>query len=280
VKSIKQLVKTKRFKNSLICLLVLVCTGCFRFHHVASPKLVALTFDDGPYGEATNQILDILKKERVFATFFLLGINVEKYPAITKRIVNEGHVIGNHSYSHSNLLSKMPTADFQADVRHAENLIVSATGLRPRYYRPPYNNHTPSIDQQLKDMGYFVVLWDVGTTDYDQGTSSETIVEEIVRKTLKGKKHQHIILLHDGRDVQIGYPRQNVTQALPQIIGQLKERGYRFVTVEQIIHQSPYILGHNPEYGGPNRDGESEVEKSPDETNSMAKPFLRNRWNP
>lgn len=234
--------KTKRFENSLVCLLVLVSTGCFWFHHHAvSPKLAALTFDDSPYGEATNQILDILKKERVYATFFLVGINVEKYPVITKRIVNEGHVIGNHSYSHSGLLSKMPTVDFQADVRHAENLIVSATGLHPRYYRPPYNSHTPSMYQQLKDMGYFVVLWDVGTSDYDQGTSSETIVEQIIRKTLKGKKHQHIILLHDGRDVQIGYPRQNVIQALPQIIGQLKERGYRFVTVEQIIHQSPYF---------------------------------------
>lgn len=271
--------KTKRFEKSLICLLVLVSTSCFWFHH-ASPKLVALTFDDGPYGEATNQILDILKKERVYATFFLLGKNVEKYPAITKRIVNEGHVIGNHSYSHSGLLSKMPTVDFQADVRHAENLIESATGLHPRYYRPPFNSHTPGMDQQLKDMGYFVVLWDAGTTDYDQSTSSETIVEQIIGKTLKGKKHQHIILLHDGRDVQIGYPRQNVIQALPQIIRQLEERGYRFVTVEQIIHQSPYLLGHNPECGGRNRNGEREGEKSPDETNSMAKPFLHDRWNP
>ncbi len=236
--------KTKRFRNSLVCLLVLVSTGCFWSHHVKSPKLVALTFDDGPYGEATNQILDILKKEQVHATFFLLGLNVEKYPAITKRIVNEGHLIGNHSYSHSGLLSQMPPAEFQADVTHAENLIVSATGLHPRYYRPPFNSHTPSMDQQLKDMGYFVVLWDVGTgtkaADYDQGTSSEAIVEQIVRNTLKGKKRQQIILLHDGRDVQIGYPRQNVIQALPRVIDQLKERGYRFVTVEQIIHQSPY----------------------------------------
>ena len=235
--------KTKRFRNRLVCLLVFVSTGCFWSHHVKSPKLVALTFDDGPYGEATNQILDILKKERVHATFFLLGMNVEKYPAITKRIVSEGHVIGNHSYRHSPLLSTMSTVDFQADVRHAEDVIVSATGLHPRYYRPPFHSHTPGMDQQLKDMGYVLVLWDAGTRDYDEGTSSESIVEQIVTKTLKGKKHQHIILLHDGRDVQIGYPRQNVIQALPQIIGQLKERGYRFVTVEQITHQPPYLLG-------------------------------------
>ncbi len=236
--------KTKRFEGSLVCLPALVLAGCFWSCHVFSPKLVALTFDDGPYGEATSQILDILKKERVHATFFLLGINVEKYPAIAKRIVSEGHVIGNHSYSHSELLSKMPIEDFQADVRHAENLIVNATGLQPRYYRPPFNSHTPSMDQQLKDMGYVVVLWDVGgARDWDQCTSSESIVEHIITKTLQGKKHQHIILLHDGRDVQIGYPRQNVIQALPQIIGKLKGRGYRFVTVEQIIHQPPYLLG-------------------------------------
>jgi chitin deacetylase len=200
---------------------------------------VALTFDDGPYGEATNQILDILKKEQVHATFFLVGINVEKYPAITKRIVNEGHVIGNHSYSHSASLSEMPPVAFQADVRHAENLIVSVTGLHPRYFRPPFRSHTPSMDQQLKDMGYLVVLWDVHTKDYDQGISSETIVKQIIGNTLKGPRQQ-IILLHDGRDVQIGYPRQNVIQALPGIINQLKKRSYRFVTLEQIIHQAPY----------------------------------------
>jgi peptidoglycan/xylan/chitin deacetylase (PgdA/CDA1 family) len=242
--AIKHLVRTKRFEGSLFCLLVLIFGGCFWSCHHVPPKLVALTFDDGPYGEATSQILDILKKERVQATFFLLGKNVEKYPAIAKRIVSEGHLIGNHSYSHSEFLSKMPTVDFQADVRHTENLIVNATGLQPRYYRPPFGMHTPSMDQQLNDMGYFVVLWDVGTgtttADYDQGTSSEAIVEQIVRNTLKGRKRQQIILLHDGRDVQIGYPRQNVIQALPRVIGQLKERGYRFVTVEEIIHQSPY----------------------------------------
>jgi len=239
-----QLVKTKRLEGSLVCLLVLVIAGPFWLYHIVSPKLVALTFDDGPYGKATSQILDILKKERVQATFFLLGMNVEKYPAIAKRIVNEGHVIGNHSYSHSEFLSKIPAVDFEADVRHAENLIVDATGLHPRYFRPPFGMHTPSMDQQLKDMGYFVVLWNVGTGttagDYDQGTSSEAIVEQIIRNTLKGKKRQQIILLHDGRDVQIGYSRQNVIQALPRVIDKLKERGYRFVTVEQIIHQSPY----------------------------------------
>src|SRR5438477_3479402 len=239
-----QLVKTKRLEGSLVCLLVLVIAGPFWLYHIVSPKLVALTFDDGHYGKATSQILDILKKERVQATFFLLGMNVEKYPAIAKRIVNEGHVIGNHSYSHSEFLSKMPAVDFEADVRHAENLIVDATGLHPRYFRPPFGMHTPSMDQQLKDMGYFVVLWNVGTGttagDYDQGTSSEAIVEQIIRNTLKGKKRQQIILLHDGRDVQIGYSRQNVIQALPRVIDKLKERGYRFVTVEQIIHQSPY----------------------------------------
>jgi peptidoglycan/xylan/chitin deacetylase (PgdA/CDA1 family) len=96
------------------------------------------------------------------------------------------------------------------------------------------------MDQQLKDMGYFMVLWDVGAKDYDQDTSSETIVEQIIGNTLKGQKRQQIIRLHDGRDVQIGYPRQNVIQALPKIIDQLKKRGYRFVTLEQIIHQSPY----------------------------------------
>jgi peptidoglycan/xylan/chitin deacetylase (PgdA/CDA1 family) len=95
------------------------------------------------------------------------------------------------------------------------------------------------MDQQLKDMGYLVVLWDVHTKDYDQGISSETIVKQIIGNTLKGPRQQ-IILLHDGRDVQIGYPRQNVIQALPEIINQLKKRSYRFVTLEQIIHQAPY----------------------------------------
>lgn len=230
----------RRLGGGLVCLVVLGCAGWFLFYHLVPVKLVALTFDDGPYGDATNQILDILKKERVQATFFLLGINVEKYPTITKRIVNEGHVIGNHSYSHSKSLSTMPSLEFQADVRHAENLIESVTGLKPRYFRPPFGMHTPSMDQQLKNMGYLMVLWDFGAGDFKQDTSSETIVRRIIANTLKWKKRQEIILLHDGRDVQIGYPRQNVIQALPQIIEQLKKLHYRFVTLEQIIHQPPY----------------------------------------
>ncbi len=96
------------------------------------------------------------------------------------------------------------------------------------------------MDEQLKDMGYVVILWDLGAKDYDQGTSPETIVEEVINNTLSGKKREQVILLHDGRDVQIAYPRQNVIQALPRIIDQLKARGYEFVTVEQITHQSPY----------------------------------------
>lgn len=233
--------KIKIFAVSLVVLLLVGSAGSLLFHRVAPTKLVALTFDDGPYGEATNQILDILKKEKVHATFFLLGINVEKYPAITKRIVNEGHVVGNHSYSHSESLSTMPAVEFQADIRHAENLIASATGFQPRYFRPPFAMHTPSMDQQLKDMGYVVVLWDIGGRDYDQNTSSETIVNLIIANILKGKKKRDwIIVLHDGRDVQIGYPRQNVIQALPKIIEKLKNRGYRFAALEQLIHQSPY----------------------------------------
>lgn len=96
------------------------------------------------------------------------------------------------------------------------------------------------MDQQLKDMGYVVVLWDFGAGDFKQDTSPETIVARIVANTVKWKKRREIILLHDGRDVQIGYPRQNVLQALPQIIEQLKKLHYRFVTVEQIIHEPPY----------------------------------------
>ena len=231
---------TRRFIGALACLLVLGCAGWFLFNRLVPAKLVALTFDDGPYGDATNQILDILKKNKVHATFFLLGMNVEKYPAITQRMVKEGHIIGNHSYSHSKSLSNMSKVDFEADVTHAENLITSVTGLQPRYFRPPFGKSTPSMDQQLKDMGYVVVLWDFGAGDFKQDTSSETIVARIIANTVKWKKRREIILLHDGRDVQIGYPRQNVLQALPQIIEQLKKLDYRFVTVDQIIHEPPY----------------------------------------
>ena len=224
-------------KISRICLALVLVVGNLpadspvveKSSQTSDVKLeVALTFDDGPYGEATNQILDILKEKQVHATFFLLGINVEKYPAIVKHIVNEGHVIGDHSYSHSPFLSKMPAVDFQADVRHAEDLIVSVTGLQPRYFRPPYGSHTPSMDQQLKEMGYFLVIWDVHIKDWDQDTSAETIIKQIIGNTLKGQKRQQIILLHDGRDVQIGYPRQNVIQALPRIINRLKKNNYSF----------------------------------------------------
>jgi len=205
---------------------------------VAIPKNIALTFDDGPYGTSTEKILDILKKENVRATFFVIGKNVEKFSTTTKRIIAEGHLIGNHSYDHAKNLPEMSTSTFKINTEKAESAIFLQTDLKPKIFRPPYGNITPQMYQKLKEAGYTSVLWNVDAKDWDfEHTSTADIENKIINDT----KPNSIILLHDGRDTKINYPRTNLIDALPVIIEQLKKEGYNFVTVDKLENIKPYF---------------------------------------
>ncbi len=201
-------------------------------------KKVALTFDDGPYGEPTKQILAILKKEQVHATFFVMGENVEKYPDIAKEIVDDGNVIANHSYDHPKNMTSEPTKKFDSELILTENAIYTATNKLPDLFRAPYGKTSAPLLKKLHNEKYLLVPWTLDTLDWNFPKSPASV---IVKRVESEVRSNDIILMHDGRDTKIGYPRDNIVEALPIVIENLKKEGYTFVTVDQLIGKSAYF---------------------------------------
>ncbi len=194
-------------------------------------KEVALTFDDGPYGTSTSQVLDILHGEGVHASFFLVGKNVEKYPELARRIAQRGDVIGNHTYDHTKHLATMSLKQMRIELLKTDRAIASTTGIHTKLFRPPYGILSPKLKQELHRQGYTIVMWNVDPRDWDYASStSEVIVQHVLTHL---KPHMNI-LLHDGRDTHENYPRDNLVEALPVLIQDLKSLGYVFVTVPEL----------------------------------------------
>ncbi|MEY8390269.1 polysaccharide deacetylase family protein [Lachnospiraceae bacterium 45-W7] len=181
-------------------------------------KKVALTFDDGPHPEYTPEMLAVLKEKNVKATFFLLGEMVEKHPEIVKQIHEEGHVIGNHSYKHEQL-SKLTLEQACEQVERTNRLIYDITGVYPSYLRPPFGDWHEKLDCEANMVE---VLWDVDTLDWSSKNHAQ-----IVDKVLKNIQENDIILMHDGYETSV--------TAAAEIIDTLKEQGYEFVTVDEIL---------------------------------------------
>ncbi len=195
--------------------------------HVSQP-VVALTFDDGPHFALTPRLLDTLKEKGIHATFFLIGKNAKEYPAIVKRIVAEGHELGNHSWSHPNL-AKMSDEAVRAELTQTSDAIEAAVGQRPKLMRPPYGSYTKPQGKWFHDeLGFTVVLWDVDPDDWrDPGPS---VVEDRVLNGWKestGVRPGSIVLSHDIH--------KGTVEAEPDIIDKLKAKGYKFVTVSELI---------------------------------------------
>jgi peptidoglycan-N-acetylglucosamine deacetylase len=190
----------------------------------AQGKQVALTFDDGPDNNYTLQILDILKKENVKATFFIVGDRAKAHPDIVKRIVNEGHAIGNHSWDHPDF-PKISSEQVTEEVTKTQDELDSIVGFRPSLFRPPYGSLNDSDIQNITGMGLNIIDWSVDTRDW-AGTPTPKIME-YVRKELKPGG---IILEHCA-----GGNLSNTVSALKQIIPLLKKEGYNFVTVPTLL---------------------------------------------
>ncbi len=194
--------------------------------------LVALTFDDGP-SKYTPQILDTLAKYDVKATFFMIGGNVDRLPGIARRVVSEGHAVGNHTYSHP-FWAPMETPDrISREINKAEYSIYKATGQWPSYFRPPHGWRSPWMMQLARKEKFTVVTWTVTPEDWER-ISSKTIKRRVLSKCGAGS----IILMHDGLELRQDPQRQQTVAALPAIITALKSRGYRFVTIPELIEMS------------------------------------------
>ena len=183
-----------------------------------SSKKIALTFDDGPHPYYTEQLLDGLKERGVKATFFVTGEHAELHPDIIERMCDEGHLIGNHTYSHIQL-SSGNREEFKKQIIKTNEIINEITGKEVMYVRPPYGTWDKKFETELN---MFPVLWTVDPLDWCSSNASN-ITNKVVAKV----DENDIILLHD-------YYESTVTAAL-SIVDELEKEGYEFVTVEEIL---------------------------------------------
>ena len=215
-----------------------------KVYYKGSPaeKVVALTFDDGPNEPYTSQILDILKENDIKATFFVIGKNVELYPDIARRILAEGNVLGNHSYSHNanHALSEYGSRDLE----QAERVIFDITGVQPHLYRPPHGKKTPWELENIQDDNMIEVTWSASANDqHDVAFIGKPSVSQYVKNIVRAARPGAIILLHDGFGAIHNTPKSDksfTVQALPLIIEQLRAEGYQFVTVPELLNVPAY----------------------------------------
>jgi peptidoglycan/xylan/chitin deacetylase (PgdA/CDA1 family) len=185
---------------------------------------VALTFDDGPSDEVTPRVLAILREKKVRATFFLVGREVDRHPALARSVCAEGHAIGNHTYSHPPLFCFLTPRRLRGEIRRAQQAISQATGVRPIYFRSPVGLRHPLLESVLEEASLTFVLWALRTYD-TRALQTDALGRRILNKVRPGS----IILLHD----RSGPGSETMLASLPGVIDRLREQGYRFVTVEE-----------------------------------------------
>ena len=201
------------------------------YHENVTEKVVALTFDDGPSPQWTPLILDELKEANVKATFFMLGEHVKKYPQVARRVAAEGHDIGNHTYSH-HVLIYYKMDELESEIKQAENVIRQVTGKTTVFFRPPKAWLTGEEKQKIKELGYEVVLWSLNSKDWVTFDD-----KYIIKYLLHHVRPGDIILFHDSGGVFTveGGNRKETVLAIRKLIERLKERGYRCVTVSELL---------------------------------------------
>jgi len=202
------------------------------YHIDESKKVVALTFDDGPSPIWTPKILDELKKADVKATFFMLGEHVGRYPEMARRVAEEGHEIGNHTYSH-HVLIYYKMDELEKEIRDAEKAIKNITGQTVRYFRPPKAWLTAEEKRKIEQMGYKIVLWNLNSKDWVT-FDDKYIIKYILQHIRPGD----IILFHDSGGVFTteGGDRHETVRTIPKLVEKLKERGYQFVTITELLN--------------------------------------------
>jgi peptidoglycan-N-acetylglucosamine deacetylase len=194
---------------------------------------VALTFDDGPSPEFTPQILDILREHRISAAFFMVGRHVEKYPEVARRVRREGHDIGNHTFSHRDLVPATKATVIK-EVARTDQVLTEALGVETRLFRPPRGIISNGVRRILVEMGFTIVLWTVSAVDW-RGVAPKAMVRRIARHIKPGG----IVLFHDSGALvrSEGASRGNTVEALPLVIEELKMRGYEIVPLSRLLKE-------------------------------------------
>lgn len=193
----------------------------------SAKREVALTFDDAPDANFTPKILDVLKKEGVKATFFVVGNRAQAHPDIVRRMMKEGHVVGNHSYSHANLI-KINDMEFRNQITKTDRLIKTYAGYVPHLVRPPYGNISEEQLKWLKSQRKKVVGWNVDSLDW-KGLNADQVATNVLAHVYPGS----IVLQHSAGGT--GEDLTGTVRALPKIIRELKKDGVKLVTVPELL---------------------------------------------
>ncbi|QLE56288.1 polysaccharide deacetylase family protein [Nostoc sp. TCL26-01] len=186
-------------------------------------KVIALTFDDGPAPKYTEQILHILKQNNIKATFFCVGEMVHYFPVIAKLEVSDGHAIGNHTWHHWYHWMNPSTA--KLEIESTATQMYETMGVKTSLFRPPFGSLSNGVADYAKKNNYAILMWSDDSQDYRRPP-----VSKLIDNVLRGAKPGGMVLMHDG-----GGNRANTVKALPEIINALRKRGYRFVTVPELL---------------------------------------------
>jgi peptidoglycan-N-acetylglucosamine deacetylase len=226
----------------------------FNSVHVDGPY-IAMTFDDGPSATLTPKLLDLLAAHHIKATFFVIGENVAEHPEIVARAAREGHQIGNHSWSHPNF-GKMSDESVRRQLQQTDDAIKNATGKQPTLMRPPYGSITARQKRWIHDeFGYEIILWDVDPYDWKR-PGPAVVRNRILKETRPGS----IVLSHD---IHLG-----TIEAMPSTFDELEAKGFKFVTVSELIQMAVAKPSHSTSQ--PSGNAPPSTNESPSPTPSPA----------
>jgi peptidoglycan/xylan/chitin deacetylase (PgdA/CDA1 family) len=191
-----------------------------------SEKVIALTYDDGPYPPYTNQLLDVLDSHKIQATFFLIGRNIEQHPEIVKTILARGDELANHSYSHKDMMFK--SDDFLVSEIEKTDKLLRDLGVKQESisFRPPWGRRFLGLSYLVAQKHKKLIMWDVDSYDYEKQLSADDIANQVIKNARSGS----IVVMHDG-----GGDRSKTVAATDKIVKVLRSKGYSFKTVSELL---------------------------------------------
>jgi peptidoglycan/xylan/chitin deacetylase (PgdA/CDA1 family) len=195
-------------------------------------RQIALTYDDGPNDPDTLRLLEVLARHRVQATFFLIGRFVRQRPDIVREVVQAGHVVGNHTFTHPLLIFKSET-EIRQQLSESRAALQDAVGQHSNLFRPPFGGRRPAVLRVARELGLDPVMWNV--TGYDWNAPPAAVIERKVAKQIRGGD---VILLHDGGHKHMGADRSQTVIATDRLIARYKSEGYEFVTIPRMMTKS------------------------------------------
>ena len=194
-------------------------------------KQLALTYDDGPNDPHTFRLMEVLARHNVRATFFVIGRYVRQRPDIVRELIQAGHVVGNHTFTHP-LLTFQSVAEVRQELTNCRQAIQEAIGEHSNLFRPPFGGRRPAVLRVVRELGLEPIMWNV--TGYDWNAPPAAAIERKVEKQMRGGD---VILLHDGGHKQMGADRSQTVLATDHLLSRYRAEGCDFVTIKQMLEE-------------------------------------------